>query len=78
MRIETTDLNNPLVDGCVAIGNGRNDRLMLRDAVLGIALVQTEGAAAEAIANADVVCTHILDALDLLANPLRLAATLRS
>lgn len=62
---------------CAAIGNGRNDALMLKAAGLGIALVQEEGAAAVTVAAADVVCTSILHALDLLLNPLRLAATLR-
>lgn len=65
-------------DACVCIGNGRNDRLMLREAALGIALVQAEGAAAEAILAADAVSCNILDALDLLHRPLRLTATLRS
>jgi len=62
----------------VAIGNGRNDREMLRAAALGIALVQREGASAEAIASADVVCSSVIDALDLLRNPKRLIASLRS
>jgi soluble P-type ATPase len=61
-----------------AIGNGRNDRLMLQEAVLGIALIQTEGASAQSLGAADVVCTSIMDALTLLRKPLRLTATLRS
>lgn len=60
-----------------AIGNGRNDALMLRNAALGIAILQTEGACARTLAEADVVCASIDDALDLLLNPLRLAATMR-
>ena len=62
----------------VAIGNGRNDRKMLKAAALGIALIQTEGGAAETIASADVVTANILDALNLLSHPKRLVATLRS
>jgi soluble P-type ATPase len=65
-------------EATVAIGNGRNDRLMLREAVLGICVVQGEGAAAEAVRDSEVVCPTILVALDLLLNPLRLIATLRS
>ncbi len=61
----------------VAIGNGRNDRLMLKEARLGIVTVQNEGAALESIQAADIMVTHINDALDLLKNPLRLKATLR-
>jgi soluble P-type ATPase len=60
------------------IGNGRNDRLMLRTAALGIAVVQQEGAAREAIQAADIVVHDIRDALDLLLQPRRLVATLRS
>ena len=45
---------------------------------LGIALVQREGGAAEAIASADAVVPDILDAFELLRNPKRLVATLRS
>ena len=61
-----------------AIGNGRNDRLMLETAALGIAVIQEEGAASETLLAADVVCPNIRAALDLLTNPLRLTATLRS
>ncbi|RUA03326.1 MAG: ATPase P [Deltaproteobacteria bacterium] len=62
----------------VAMGNGRNDRLMLQAAALGIAVILGEGASAQTLSMADVVCTDILDALALLENPLRLVATLRS
>ena len=59
------------------IGNGRNDRLMLAAAGLGIAVVQKEGAASEAITAAAVVARDIREALDLLTGPRRLTATLR-
>jgi len=59
------------------IGNGRNDRLMLRSAALGIATVQREGAAVEAVEAADIVVHDVRDALDLLLEPRRLVATLR-
>jgi soluble P-type ATPase len=62
----------------VAVGNGRNDRGMLEVAALGVAVVQAEGAAFETILAADVVVPDILAALDLLAKPKRLAATLRT
>ena len=62
----------------VCIGNGRNDRLMLKEAALGIAVIQNEGTSTEAVAAADIVCTNIITALNLLTNPLRLVATLRS
>ena len=60
------------------IGNGRNDRLMLQESALGIAVILGEGAASVTLQAADVVCTGIVPALDLLLNPLRLSATLRS
>jgi P-type E1-E2 ATPase len=67
--------------GCeqtVSMGNGVNDRLMLKASALGVAVVSGEGAAFETLAAADVVCTDIRSALSLLNNPLRLVATLRS
>lgn len=66
------------VDRTVCIGNGRNDRLMLAEASLGIAVILAEGACGSSITAADVVCRDIVDALDLLRHPLRLTATLRS
>ncbi len=62
----------------VCMGNGRNDRLMLKAAGLGVAVILEEGAAAETLIAADVVCRTIIDALELLLEPLRLTATLRS
>ena len=63
---------------CVCLGNGRNDRLMLDAAALGVAVLLDEGVAREALLAADVVTPGILPALDLLLYPLRLTATLRS
>jgi soluble P-type ATPase len=62
----------------VTVGNGRNDALMLKEAVLGIAVIQEEGGAVETVLVADIATHSILDALDLLLHPLRLTATLRS
>ena len=67
--------------GCertVCMGNGRNDRLMLEAAALGVAVILEEGAAVETVSAADVVCCGVVQALELLLNPLRLTATLRS
>lgn len=60
-----------------AIGNGRNDVAMMAAAAMGIAVIGPEGAAGELLAAADVVVRDIREALDLLAHPLRLKATLR-
>jgi soluble P-type ATPase len=65
-------------EAAVCVGNGRNDRLMLQEAGLGIAVVQAEGAAVQAALVADVLAPDILAALDLLLHPLRLVATLRA
>ena len=61
----------------IAIGNGANDRLMLKAARIGIAVIEGEGCAVDAITNADVVVKNIHDALNLLRSPKRLTATLR-
>ncbi len=61
----------------VAIGNGRNDRLMLAQAAVGIGLLQQEGLAVEALVSADIICKNIGHALGLLLQPKRLTATLR-
>lgn len=61
----------------VAIGNGRNDALMLRSAVISIAVIQAEGCATSALNEAKIVCTNILDALGLLQSPKQIIATLR-
>ena len=65
-------------DRTVSIGNGRNDQKMLKASALGIAVILEEGASAETLQAADVVCPSILSALELLRRPLRLTATLRS
>ena len=65
-------------ESTICIGNGRNDRLMLKGARLGIVVIQNEGAAVETMLAADVVCNCIVSALRLLTKPLRLRATLRS
>jgi soluble P-type ATPase len=65
-------------DRVACIGNGRNDRRMLKAAVLGVAVIQREAASTETVIAADVVATNILDALDLLTHPTRLAATMRA
>ncbi|MGB5984441.1 MAG: ATPase P [Desulfobacterales bacterium] len=67
--------------GCqatVCMGNGRNDRMMLKAAALGVAVILAEGAAVASILAADIVCSGIREALELIANPLRLTATLRA
>ena len=64
-------------DHVAAVGNGNNDRRMLRAARLGIAVIEGEGASAQAFMAATIVVRSILDAFDLLLNPTRCKATLR-
>lgn len=65
------------IEHAVIIGNGRNDVPMAERATLSIAVVGAEGACGELVRTADVVARDIYTALDLLANPTRLIATLR-
>jgi len=61
----------------VAIGQGANDSAMLEAAALGICVMSVEGAALPTLLASDVCVPDILSALDLLAKPVRIAATLR-
>jgi len=62
---------------CVAIGNGKNDALMLKNAALGVAIIGDEGCATSTLMQSDLVCKSIGDALELFVNKKRLVATLR-
>jgi soluble P-type ATPase len=62
----------------LAIGNGSNDYLLLKEAALGICVIQGEGAAARSMQAADIVCGDINDALEMLLRPHRITATLRN
>jgi soluble P-type ATPase len=64
-------------DRVVAIGQGANDSLMLRESAIGICVLSTEGLATESLAAADLLMPDILSALDLFDKPLRLIASLR-
>lgn len=64
-------------DKCIAIGNGRNDRLMCRASALSIAVLEQEGMCSSLLKEADLCTRSIEDALDLLLYPQRLIATLR-
>lgn len=65
-------------EGVIVIGNARNDVPMMKLADLGIAVIGQEGASSELVCAAQIVVHDINDALDLLLNPRRLKATLRS
>ena len=61
----------------VAIGNGANDALMIREAALGIGVFGEEGCANSLIKEADIFVSDILDAISIILHPERLVATLR-
>jgi soluble P-type ATPase len=58
------------------IGNGLDDVRIMEQAGLGMCVIGKEGASAEAMAKADLVVTHVLDALDFLLKPMRQRAIL--
>jgi soluble P-type ATPase len=60
----------------VAIGNGSNDQLILKEAAFGIAVLGDEGLSVSAIKSADIVVKNIQNALDLFLKPRRLTTTL--
>jgi P-type E1-E2 ATPase len=62
---------------CAVVGNGTNDMLALQAAALAVTVVGREGLSVLAVRSADVLCTSVTDALDLLLEPDALVATLR-
>lgn len=61
----------------LAIGNGANDALMLKEASLGIGVIGGEGCANVLMKEADLLVSNVLDALSIVLHPERLVATLR-
>jgi soluble P-type ATPase len=61
-----------------AVGNGRNDHLMLAAAALGICVIGPEGAPLSTLQAADLVVADPVAALELLNHPRRLLAGLRN
>ncbi|WP_422486124.1 HAD family hydrolase [Gudongella sp. DL1XJH-153] len=60
-----------------AIGNGRNDLSMLKNANIGIAVIGMEGAYAGLMQAADILVPSIDSAIELFLKPKRIEATLR-
>lgn len=61
----------------VSIGNGNNDELMLKESIVGICIIGSDGCSKKAINCADVLIKDIKNALELLLYTDRLKATLR-
>jgi soluble P-type ATPase len=70
--LKTLELNTTVV-----VGNGSNDQLILKEAVLGIVVLGEEGISASVLKNADIIVKNIVDAFDLFLKPKRLIATLK-
>ncbi|MFT7557759.1 MAG: P-type E1-E2 ATPase [Planctomycetota bacterium] len=62
---------------CISIGNGYIDRLITKEAGVGIVVIGSEGAHGETMHAANVVVTSVMDAFDLLLKPGRLYASTR-
>jgi soluble P-type ATPase len=61
----------------IAFGNGSNDRLMLKEAGVGICVIGEEGASIKALMASDLVVNGIDDALDYIDQPKKIVAGLR-
>jgi len=61
----------------LCIGNGFNDRIVLKESVLGISVLQEEGLSTAALVASDFVCKSIIDVFSCIENPDRIKATLR-
>ena len=64
-------------DITVAIGNGNNDELMLKNAILGLVIIGSEGASVKSIINSDVAFQDPISAIDFLLDETTMIATLR-
>ena len=62
----------------LCVGNGRNDKLILKESVIGITVIQDEGASTDTLMASDIICKSIMDVFEFLKKPDRLKATLRN
>ena len=62
----------------LCVGNGRNDKLILKESVVGITVIQDEGASTDTLMASDIICKSIMDVFEFLKKPDRLKATLRN
>jgi len=61
----------------VAIGNGNNDALMLKKALLGLAIIGKEGTTTKCVLNSDLIFPDPLSAINFLLDEKMIIATLR-
>ncbi|MFH2057969.1 MAG: ATPase P [Pseudomonadota bacterium] len=62
----------------ICVGNGANDRLMLKEACIGIAVLGDEGLASSSFVATDLIVKNILDIFGFFKTPERLIASLRT
>jgi soluble P-type ATPase len=74
--------NNELIklgrEETAAIGNGNNDYMMLKSAILGIAILGKEGLSLKTLMSSDLVFSNCIDAIDFLMDKKKVIATLRN
>lgn len=70
-------LNDLGRDQSIAIGQGANDSLMLKAAIIGICLLSQEGTSLDTMLAADIIVPDVNAAINLVLNPSRLIASLR-
>ena len=64
-------------ENCAAIGNGRNDLLMCREAAFSVSVLGQEGMYGRLMTATDLCVPSVLDALELFLKPHRIIASLR-
>ncbi len=64
-------------ENCIAMGNGNNDALMLKESALGISIIGEEGLSSLTLKNSDIIFKDINNALESLIKNKRIVATLR-
>lgn len=62
----------------ISIGNGKNDLKMFENSSISIAIIGKEGCFTKTLFESDIVVNSIIDAIDLLLEPNRIRATLRT
>ncbi|BCN93898.1 hypothetical protein THMIRHAM_16830 [Thiomicrorhabdus immobilis] len=61
----------------LSVGNGFNDKELLKQSRIGVALIQDEGLCIDTLIAADIVCKSVMDVFAYIEKPNRLKATLR-
>ena len=79
--LEAETKNNELIklgrEETVAIGNGNNDFMMLKNAILSIAILGKEGLSSNTLMNSELVFSNCIDAINFLMDEKKVIATLR-